>query len=71
MPGLSWRRLPRAAHVRMFEKIMTKLTSQGAAGFSQQHRVAPDDNKIPGYENMSFEQRRFAQDQAASRRRKA
>jgi hypothetical protein len=57
--------LATAAHVRFFEKILAKQTSQGAASFTQQHRVAPDDKSIPGYEGMSFEQRRFAQDQRA------
>jgi hypothetical protein len=52
-----------ARHVEAFERIITRLTNQGTAAFSQQHRTAPDDNKIPGFENMSFEQRRFAQDQ--------
>lgn len=57
------------SHLRFMEAVMTKLTSQGSASFSQQHRVAPDTDKIPGFENMSFEQKRFAQDQAAARRR--
>lgn len=57
-----------AAQVQAWEAHITKLTSQGTASFSQQHRVAPDDKKIPGYEGMSFEQRRFAQDQLAQRR---
>jgi hypothetical protein len=35
---------------------------------AQSHRVPPDDNKIPNYENMSFEQRRFAQDQKRAQR---
>ncbi len=56
------------AHLRFYEKMMNKVSSQGAAGFSQQHRVAPDDRSIPGYENMTFEQRRFAQEQRAARR---
>jgi hypothetical protein len=56
------------AHLRFFEKLMTKIASQGTASFSQSHRVPPDDNKIPNYENMSFEQRRFAQDQQAAAR---
>jgi hypothetical protein len=34
---------------------------------AQQPRAAPE--TIPGYENMSFEQRRLAQDQNAARRR--
>jgi hypothetical protein len=58
-----------ARHVEAFERIITKLTSQGTASFSQSHRTAPDANGIPGYEGMSFEQRRHAQDQNAARRR--
>jgi hypothetical protein len=58
-----------ARHVEAFERIITKLTTQGTAGFSQSHRAAPDSNGIPGYENMSFEQRRAAQDMNAARRR--
>lgn len=59
------------AHLRFFEKVMTKLASQGAASFSQSHRVPPDDKAIPGFANMSFEQRRLAQDQRAAARRTA
>jgi transcriptional regulator with XRE-family HTH domain len=55
------------AHLRFYEKIMHQL--EGGTSFSQKHRVAPPDaDKIPGYENMSFEQRRFAQDQRLERR---
>jgi hypothetical protein len=57
------------AHLRFYEKLMNKISSQGAASFSQQHRAAPDTNSIPGFDKMSFEQRRFAQDQLAARRR--
>jgi hypothetical protein len=57
------------AHLRFYEKLMNKISSQGAASFSQSHRAAPDTNPIPGYENMSFEQRREAQDRNAARRR--
>jgi hypothetical protein len=57
------------SHLRFYEKIMTQLTNQGGASFSQSHRAPPDNAKIPGYENMSFEQRRLAQDQNAARRR--
>jgi hypothetical protein len=56
------------AHVRFYETIMHKLQSQGGASFSQSHRAAPETNAIPNYENMSFEQRRLAQDQNALRR---
>lgn len=54
-----------AAQVQAFEHHITKLSSQGTASFSQSHRVPADDSKIPGYDTMSFEQRRFAQDQRA------
>jgi hypothetical protein len=57
------------AHLRFYEKLMQKIGSQGTASFSQSHRAAPDTNPIPGYENMTFEQRRLAQDQYAARRR--
>jgi hypothetical protein len=57
------------AHLRFYEAIIGKLTSQGAAGFSQSHRVPPETNAIPGYDKMSFEQRRQAQDSLAARRR--
>jgi hypothetical protein len=56
------------AHLRFYEKLMQKASSQGVAGFSQQHRAAPETNTIPGYDKMSFEQRRQAQDQNAARR---
>jgi hypothetical protein len=54
--------------VRGWEAIMHKFQSQGAASFSQAHRVAPDDNKIPGYDKMSFAEKRLAQDQRAAQR---
>jgi hypothetical protein len=57
------------AHLRFYEKMLQRITSQGTAPFSQSHRVAPEQNKIPGYENMSFEQRRHAQEQLVGRRR--
>lgn len=57
------------AHLRFFEKMMLKASSQGVPSFSQSHRAAPETNPIPGFENMSFEQRRHAQDQNAARRR--
>jgi hypothetical protein len=56
------------AHLRFYERLMQKAETQGVGSFSQSHRAAPEDNKIPGYENMSFEQRRFAQDQRLARR---
>jgi hypothetical protein len=56
------------AHLRFYEKLMNKVSSQGTASFSQSHRAAPESSPIPGYENMSFEQRRQAQDINAARR---
>jgi len=56
------------SHLRFYEKIMTQLSSQGGASFSQSHRVPPDTSGIPGYDKMSFEQRRLAQDQNLARR---
>jgi hypothetical protein len=56
------------AHLRFYETIMTKITNQGGASFSAAHRVPDDRAAIPGYEGMSFEQRRYAQDQLAIRR---
>lgn len=59
-----------ARHVEAFERIINKLTTQGTASFSQQHRAAPEQG-IPGFEKMSFEQKRQAQDQRAASRRTA
>jgi hypothetical protein len=56
------------AHLRAWETVITKLTNQGGAAFSQSHRVPPDANNIPNFENMSFAQRRQAQDDLAARR---
>ncbi|MDH2343232.1 hypothetical protein [Bradyrhizobium sp. SSUT77] len=56
------------AHLRFFERMQQKVTNQGSASFSQSHRVPADTRGIPGYENMSFEQRRHAQDQQFARR---
>jgi len=55
------------AHLRFYERLMNKISSQGGASFSQSHRVPPDTNTIPGYDKMSFEQRRLAQDQKRAR----
>jgi hypothetical protein len=50
--------LATAKHVEGWEKLIRAFSSQGSAGFSQAHRTAPDDSKIPGYDGMTFEQRR-------------
>jgi hypothetical protein len=53
-----------AEHVQTFEKMINSTTSQGVATFSQKHRVEPPANEIAGWDKMSFEQRRAAQDNA-------
>jgi hypothetical protein len=58
------------AHLRFYERLMQKVSSQGAASFSQSHRAAPETNPIPGYDKMTFEQRREAQDRNAAARRR-
>jgi len=60
-----------AGQVEAMEAHITRLTTQGGAGFTQSHRVPPDTKAIPNYANMSFEQRRLAQDQQLAARRKA
>jgi hypothetical protein len=55
--------------LRFMERVMSKISSQGAASFTQSHRAAPENSPIPGYANMTFEQRREAQDRNAARRR--
>ena len=51
-----------AKHVEAFESIINKFSRQGGTQFSQAHREGePPAGKIPGYENMSFEQKRAAQ----------
>jgi hypothetical protein len=57
------------AHLRFYERLMGKITTQGAANFSQSHRTAPETGGIPNYDKMTFEQRRQAQDINAARRR--
>jgi hypothetical protein len=42
-----------AAHIKFYEKLLSKQTSQGAASFTQQYRVPPDTSGIPGFEKMS------------------
>jgi hypothetical protein len=59
---------PVAGTVEAFERMMRKFSSQGGADFSQSHRSQPEDGKLPGYDKMSFEQKRFAQDQLRARK---
>jgi hypothetical protein len=55
---------PVAATIEAFEAVMQKFASQNGANFNSSGRVPPNGNagKIAGYETMSFEQRRAAQD---------
>jgi hypothetical protein len=49
-------------HVEAFEKIIDKFSRQGGTPYSQAHREGePPAGTIPGYANMSFEQKRAAQ----------
>ena len=58
------KKYPVAANVEALEGLMSVFSNQGAATFDQRGREAQNEpGKIPGYETMSFEQRRFAQDQ--------
>lgn len=55
---------PVASTIEAIEHIMQRVSAQGVTPFNQAHRAdAPDAGKIPGYDKMSFEQRRLAQDQ--------
>lgn len=56
---------PTASTVEALETIIQKFTSQGGAAFNRSgtEQGDPTATKIPGYEKMSFEQRRHAQDQ--------
>jgi hypothetical protein len=51
-----------AKQVEAFEKIINQFSRQGGTQFSQAHRESePPRGTIPGYANMTFEQRRAAQ----------
>jgi hypothetical protein len=56
------KQFPVAANVEAFEGIMRAFSSQGGSSVTQSGReTETDQGKIPGYENMSFVQRRTAQ----------
>lgn len=49
-------------HVEAFEGIINQFSRQGGTQFSQAHREGePPSGEIPGYDQMSFTQRRAAQ----------
>jgi hypothetical protein len=54
--------------ISAFEALQHRMQSQGAASYSGHGRdTGADAGKIPGYENMSFAQRRHAQEQLRGR----
>jgi hypothetical protein len=57
------RQFPVAAMVETFEGIMDQFSRQGGVDFDQRGRVQEErpTGKIPGYENMTFAQKRVAQ----------
>jgi hypothetical protein len=56
------KQFPVAANVETFEALMRAFSSQGGASVTGSGREGQEDaGKIPGYENMSFAQRRMAQ----------
>lgn len=59
---------PMASTVEAFETIIQKATSQGTAPFNGSGRTQSDPTVIAGYDGMTFEQRRHAQDQARQRK---
>jgi hypothetical protein len=64
------RNFPVAGMVEMFEGLMRRDSGQGGADYSQsgRHQEEPS-GKIPGYENMSFAQKRASQDALNARMR--
>jgi len=61
---------PVAGMVEMFEQLARNSSSQGGADYSQSGRQHEEPSgKIPGFENMSFAQKRAAQDQLNARMR--
>jgi hypothetical protein len=62
------KQFPVAANVEALEGIIRAFTSQGSGNYTQGGREGEaDKGKIAGYESMSFEQRRHAQEQVRMR----
>jgi hypothetical protein len=67
-PKLPWRTdidllISRGVDLKTMENLMRAFSNQGGVDYSQSHR-APQEyaaGRIPGYENMSFAQKRAAQ----------
>lgn len=63
------RNFPVAGMVEMFETLARSASGQGSASYSQSGRSEADDGgRIPGYDQMSFSEKRAAQDAMAARR---
>jgi hypothetical protein len=63
------KQFPVAANVEAIEGIMRAFSAQGSGNYTQGGREGEaDKGKIAGYESMSFEQRRHAQEQARAKR---
>lgn len=60
---------PLASTIEGIEHLMQQFSTQGGGTFNGGKRdPGGDDGKIPGYDKMSFEQRRHAQEQARAGR---
>lgn len=55
---------PVAKAITLFEKIMREQSTQGAGNFNRSGTEPQRNGQIEGYDKMTFEQKRFAQDQA-------
>jgi hypothetical protein len=63
------RQYPVSSMVSMWERVIRTFSDQGGATAPSGGRAEPDmSGRIPGYENMSYSQRRAAQDQIKARR---
>lgn len=59
---------PVASMVEAFEELARQFSHQGSAPYSQSGRAQPEnDGKIEGFDSMTFEQKRAAQDARAGR----
>ena len=57
------RHAPTAGTVHALERLMQKFVNQGAASFNRAPEASGGSREIEGWERMTFEKRRYAQDQ--------
>jgi hypothetical protein len=64
------RQFPSAPIVKTMENLMRAFSNQGGADFSQSHRAEREEaaGRIPGYDNMSFTEKRVHQMAQAAQR---